>query len=446
MKKTLWQHKITSYLISIKEWTLETPERSLNQAYQAALLIRSLENKHFNGKKIPAESTNHGDAVIAYFNLELKKYLSLIRIRLGEFYTSSFLIKNFNSGFLTVVESTSPNAHQKFLTTQNPLHKTSDLEKLKFIDEVLASYKLNNDTLSINPQIIQDENNQDKIPEEVTPIVHKPSNIKKVSNLDETSIVPRSIISTFNRIRLDCSPSMEQELVKTFRQSRRKTQTSVKFIILLIIVPVITYNLSKNLIIEPVFHHLDLFQSPTFINSEMEEKALEEMQKFEQKLKFENLMSEEATISAELMETQMKEKVHEIVQDFRQESSNAIKNVFADLLSVGAFCWLLLISKREIVILKDFIDQIIYGLSDTAKAFLIILVTDMFVGFHSAHGWEVILEGVLHHFGLPENQNFIFLFIATVPVILDAIFKYWIFRYLSRMSPSAAATYRNMNE
>ena len=70
----------------------------------------------------------------------------------------------------------------------------------------------------------------------------------------------------------------------------------------------------------------------------------------------------------------------------------------------------------------------------------------MFVGFHSAHGWEVILGGILHHFGLPENQSLIFLFIATVPVILDAIFKYWIFRYLSRMSPSAAATYRNMNE
>jgi hypothetical protein len=29
---------------------------------------------------------------------------------------------------------------------------------------------------------------------------------------------------------------------------------------------------------------------------------------------------------------------------------------------------------------------------------------------------------------------------------MDTIFKYWIFRYLSRMSPSAVATLRNMNE
>jgi hypothetical protein len=33
-------------------------------------------------------------------------------------------------------------------------------------------------------------------------------------------------------------------------------------------------------------------------------------------------------------------------------------------------------------------DEIVYGLSDSAKAFIIILFTDMFVGFHSPHGWE----------------------------------------------------------
>ena len=90
-------------------------------------------------------------------------------------------------------------------------------------------------------------------------------------------------------------------------------------------------------------------------------------------------------------------------------------------------------------------DQI-YGLSDTAKAFLIILFTDVFVGFHSTHGWEVILENGLRHFGLPENRDLIFLFIATFPVLLDTVFKYWIFRYLNQVSPSAVATYHEMNE
>jgi lipoprotein signal peptidase len=52
----------------------------------------------------------------------------------------------------------------------------------------------------------------------------------------------------------------------------------------------------------------------------------------------------------------------------------------------------------------------------------------------------------LRHFGLPESRDFIFLFISTFPVILDTIFKYWIFRYLNKVSPSAVATYHSMNE
>jgi hypothetical protein len=106
----------------------------------------------------------------------------------------------------------------------------------------------------------------------------------------------------------------------------------------------------------------------------------------------------------------------------------------------------MLTNQKELGVLKSFLDETVYGLSDSAKAFIIILFTDMFVGFHSPHGWEVLLEGVARHFGLPANRDFIFLFIATFPVILDTIFKYWIFRYLNRISPSAVATYRNMNE
>ena len=103
-------------------------------------------------------------------------------------------------------------------------------------------------------------------------------------------------------------------------------------------------------------------------------------------------------------------------------------------------------NRQELAIVKDFLNRIFYNLSDSAKAFILILSTDMFVGFHSPHGWEVILGSFFRHFGLPENENFSNLFIATFPVILDTVFKYWIFRYLNGLSPSSVATYKNMNE
>jgi len=125
---------------------------------------------------------------------------------------------------------------------------------------------------------------------------------------------------------------------------------------------------------------------------------------------------------------------------------HAVKNVFSDLAAIAMFVVVMMFSRREIAILKSFMDEVVYGLSDSAKAFIIILLTDIFVGYHSPHGWEVLLENLARHLGLPESRDFIFLFIATFPVILDTVFKYWIFRYLNRISPSAVATYRNMNE
>lgn len=173
---------------------------------------------------------------------------------------------------------------------------------------------------------------------------------------------------------------------------------------------------------------------------------MENYKDLKKKLKFENFIRNAPPLLPDQIEIEMKKRAVELAEEFRSESSNAIKNVFADIFSVGAFIWLLVVSKSSIAVIKDFFDRIVYGLSDSAKAFIIILFTDIFVGFHSPHGWEVLLEGVSRHWGLPANRDFIFLFIATFPVILDTIFKYWIFRYLNRISPSAVATYRNMNE
>ncbi|MFN9956273.1 MAG: proton extrusion protein PcxA, partial [bacterium] len=111
-----------------------------------------------------------------------------------------------------------------------------------------------------------------------------------------------------------------------------------------------------------------------------------------------------------------------------EESTEAIKNVLSDLIGLIGFSLVCLIGQRDLQVLRGFIDELVYGLSDSAKAFAIILFTDIFVGFHSPEGWTVLLEGVAEHLGLPARENFIMLFIATFPVVLATIFKYWIFR------------------
>jgi hypothetical protein len=265
---------------------------------------------------------------------------------------------------------------------------------------------------------------------------------------DKTGVLPRSILETVDRIKRELDPQAEQEVMQNFRASRSKTIISIRLILLLIIIPLLTQQISKNFVVGPL---VDRFREQTeevspFLNDELEEEALNELQRFEQRLRFEILIGKAPPIGDEEIVEQVRRKASEIEEQYRRLGSDAIKNVFSDILALLAFAVVIATSKREIAVLKSFMDQLIYGLSDSAKAFIIILFTDIFVGFHSPHGWEVLLEGVSRHLGLPANRDFIFLFIATFPVILDTIFKYWIFRYLNRVSPSAVATYRNMNE
>ena len=274
-------------------------------------------------------------------------------------------------------------------------------------------------------------------------------NLKKAnsSTLEKLGPIPRSITRTFEKLKKELDPTAETEALEEFRVTRYLTLNSIKFLLLLIVAPVLTNQLSKILLFGPcVDYYWNHYQPEMFLNLSQEERAFAELQQFEEKIHFEILIGKLNNISYDFAEEQIKTKAIQLAQKYAYESSNSIKNVLSDTFSTAIFVTIIIRGKKQLAILKSFINEIIYGLSDTAKAFLIILFTGVFVGFHSPHGWEVILEAILRHFGLPESRDFIFLFISTFPVILDTIFKYWIFRYLNRVSPSAVATYRNMNE
>lgn len=274
-------------------------------------------------------------------------------------------------------------------------------------------------------------------------------NLKKINqySFEKTGIVPRSMNKLFNRFKQELNPNSEAEALEEFKAAKYQTSSSVKYIIFLFLSPILLNQISKIFLLDPLINSFwNKSNSGIFLNLSQEERAFADLQRFEEKLHFEILIGKLDDLSSEDIENKMSSKALDIALEYSTESANAIKNIIADLISIIIFISILIINKRQFSILKSFTNESIYGLSDTAKAFLIILFTDIFVGFHSPHGWEIVIEAILRHFGLPESRDFIFIFISTFPVVLDTIFKYWIFRYLNKISPSAVATYHNMNE
>ncbi|MBD1845227.1 proton extrusion protein PcxA [Cyanobacteria bacterium FACHB-63] len=474
--------QLKAYVHRAERWYLETPDRALDQAYDAALKIKAIENEHFGGKKIAPHSTQLRGSAFEYFSADLQKYLRMIRMRLTEFRRSRAALAVTNPNKTTqevrTIETTEVGSSRFVPTLRDKSSIT--LEKLRFIDETLARYADEQLTLeAVSTTMLSTERNNSLAKKNADQDVAVPDTQKVPLNdvqtsedfesiSDKTGLLPRSILATLNRLRRDLDPKSEAEFVQNYRISKVKTLLAVRFVLVLILVPLLVQQVTRNFVLSdrlPAGAWISqqfTIENPDriFINGDMAEEALREMQGFEERLKFENIIKEtlernilsseeveaRAKVRSQQVEVQVREKATEIAEQFSGESANVIRNWIADILGTIAFTFVLLNGKREIEILKSFMDETVYGLSDSAKAFIIILFTDVFVGFHSPHGWEIILEGVSRHFGLPTSRDFIFLFIATFPVILDTIFKYWIFRYLNRVSPSAVATYREMNE
>jgi hypothetical protein len=443
--------KLPKLVNQARKWLSYTPERALDAAYRAAVKIKAIEDDHFQGQKVTPGVVNYSPSVVKVFRSDVNNYLSRIKVRLTEFKASRALLifsnDNSTAGTTVITEG-------EELKNQQQL---SVIEKLNYIDAITSKYQ--QESLETELLVAKVAKNGQfkpdlKLSSQNKKLLLKPQIKQNTATTetisDKTGVLPRSFTRTIDRIRQEIDPEAnhtEEELIKKFRRSRNKTVVSLYFVLILIIVPLFTHQVTKTFFIAPLVEkYFSNHEQIVFLNQDLEEEALTDLQRYQENLHFKSLIGLAPPISNQEIEAQVQYKAGELAEEYRRRSIDAVGNVFADFCSLIAFVAIIFFCKREIAVIKSFLDEIVYGLSDSAKAFLIILLTDVFVGYHSPHGWEVILEGIARHLGLPENREFNFLFIATFPVILDTVLKYWIFRYLNRISPSAVATYKNMNE
>nr|QHE65431.1 chloroplast envelope membrane protein [Anisodus tanguticus] len=187
-------------------------------------------------------------------------------------------------------------------------------------------------------------------------------------------------------------------------------------------------------------------QSEIFLNNIQEKSLLEKFIELEELLFLDEMIKEYS-------ETHLKEfgiGIHkETIQLIKIQNENRIHTILH--FSTNIICFIILsgysiLGNEKLVILNSWAQEFLYNLSDTVKAFSILLLTDLCIGFHSPHGWELMIGSIYKDFGFVHNDQIISGLVSTFPVILDTIFKYWIFRYLNRLSPSLVVIYHSMND
>ena len=187
-------------------------------------------------------------------------------------------------------------------------------------------------------------------------------------------------------------------------------------------------------------------QSETFLNDIQEKNVLESFIELEQLFLLDEMIKEYPDTQMQKLRIGIHKETIHLVKMHNEDPIHIILHFSTNIICFAILSVYSILGNEELVILNSWVQEFLYNLSDTIKAFSILLLTDLCIGFHSPRGWELMIGSVYKDFGFAHNEQIISGLVSTFPVILDTILKYWIFLYLNRVSPSLVVIYHSMNE
>ena len=228
--------------------------------------------------------------------------------------------------------------------------------------------------------------------------------------------------------------------------SKKKAFTPLLYLASIVFLPW-WISLSFNKCLESwVINWWNTSQSETFLNEIQEKNILEKFIELEELVLLDEIIKEYSETHLQKIGIGIHKETIQLIKIYNEDRIHTILHF-----SINLICFIILsgysiLRNEELVILNSWAHEFLYNLSDTIKAFSILFLIDLCTGYHSTHGWELIIGSVYNDFGFFHNDQILSVLVSILPPILDAIFKYLIFSYLSRVSPSLVVIYNSMNE
>ncbi|XP_052200365.1 uncharacterized protein LOC127806857 isoform X2 [Diospyros lotus] len=207
----------------------------------------------------------------------------------------------------------------------------------------------------------------------------------------------------------------DEDMLYEDRVFRYASINSAKFLAVLLIIPCALDFLVHDYVLMPFLdryvktvplaaHMLDVrrHQKLEMVNELKLEKA---------RYRLEVEIGKSPPLSDEELWLELQHKALELRDGWRLENRRAFANIWSDVVFGISLFILLYFNQNKVALLKYTGYKIINNISDTGKAFLIILTTDIFLGYHSESGWQTLLE---------------------------------LFKFLPRLSPNVANIFREM--
>ncbi|XP_030542407.1 chloroplast envelope membrane protein [Rhodamnia argentea] len=232
------------------------------------------------------------------------------------------------------------------------------------------------------------------------------------------------------------------------RVFRYASQNSAKFLVILITIPWALDFIVHDYVLMPF---LDRYVKTVPLAAQMLDvrrhqklEMVKELKVEKARYRFEEEIGKSPPLSDEEVWLELRHKALELRDEWRLENRRTFANIWSDMVFGISLFLILYFNQSKVALLKFTGYKIINNISDTGKAFLIILITDIFLGYHSESGWQTLIEVIVEHYGLEVDQSAITIFICLIPVVTDACVKLWLFKFLPRLSPKVSNIFQEM--
>jgi len=165
------------------------------------------------------------------------------------------------------------------------------------------------------------------------------------------------------------------------------TKTTVKFVALLVIVPWAVSFVFHDYVMVPFLNrYVELVPFAAQLLDVRKDQKLYMVDVLKQEklmLHFEAEIHMAPLPSEEELWEHMRHKARELREDLRLENRKSFANIWSDMVAAITAFFILVFNQSKVELLRFTGSRILKGISETGKAFLLILVTDIFLGYSS---------------------------------------------------------------
>nr|YP_009033842.1 chloroplast envelope membrane protein [Mesotaenium endlicherianum]AHZ11225.1 chloroplast envelope membrane protein [Mesotaenium endlicherianum] len=424
------------------QWLTPISARALEKAYQTSKKAREIQKEYAHYPNLQAASKFSPEHAAIYIEATLSQHIwwitcYLVIVEMNRCLVPDSFLQHHN--FSSSPEANQPNlAQPNFPPGQNDeMHRE---RKLLWIKTTLQDLKVSK---SIGKSAY-------RLGLLGIPEVQKGFWPPQVEKKDTSStayeaigLVPRSITRTFSRFQSEVTGQLPSLVRPEFRFAKYQALASLQYIACLVLLPWTAGWLWTQWVVQWGPLIWDTANHNFFLTLSQEIRALKQLEAQEALIWLDMLIGDDLNQN---LTAEMHSRTMNFLTLYQKESMQNFAHLSTDLVYFGTIVTVLWVGQKRLAVLNSWAQELFYSLSDTMKAFWVLLLTDLCIGFHSPHGWEVLIGLVFDHFGLSHSPQVISCFVSTFPVILDTVCKYWIFRHLNRISPSIVVSYHAMNE